>query len=392
MAKLSIFLLIIFQLLYHTNTKNYSILTKFAQNILGVIMKFKKTIFIVFIFVIAFITCGCSMSFLPNFDNDNNQNQTFESTQIDTSKISSYQDLVAVCKPAVVGIVSTYGRYQSIGSGVCIKNGAYVLTNNHVIENGGRINLYLSDGSTATATVAWTDPSSDLAMLKSSKNIPYLPVASAGSYQSGDEVIAIGTPIDIAFKHSVTKGIISAVNRTVSVDNESGTSTLYNLIQHDASINPGNSGGPLINTSGQVVGINTLKVTDAEGLGFAIPVDTFLPVVEKLNANGVYDTTYMGVFGYDNQLKNIGRAESGFYVASVAKNSPAENCGIKRGNIITQIDGKKIDFAKDLKTALYEHNVGEIVTVTYIENREVKLANIKLEKHPYSYSKKVEQL
>lgn len=355
-------------------------------------MKNFKNIFIIFILVFAISLCGCSLQLLPYQNNFSNNEQNFESTQIDTSKINSYQDLVAVCKPAVVGIVSTSGRYQSIGSGVCIKNGAYVLTNNHVIENGGKINLYLSDGTTASANVVWTDPSSDLAMLKSTKNIPYLPVATAGSYQSGDEVIAIGTPIDIAFKHSVTKGIISATNRTVSVDNDSGTSTLYNLIQHDASINPGNSGGPLINTNGQVVGINTLKVTDAEGLGFAIPVDTFLPVIEKINANGVYDTTYIGVFGYDNQLKNIGKFSSGFYVASVAQNSPAENCGIKKGDIITQIDGKKIDFAKDLKIALYEHNVGNVVTVTYLSNGEVKTANIKLEKHPCSYSKKVEKI
>ena len=329
---------------------------------------------------------------MPNFDKYYNQTATFESTQIDTSKINSYQDLVAVCKPAVVGIVSTYGRYQNIGSGVCIKNGSYVLTNNHVIENGGKINLYLSDGTTATATVAWTDPSSDLAMLKSSKSIPYLPVASAGSYQSGDEVIAIGTPIDIAFKHSVTKGIISAINRTVAVENDTGTSTLYNLIQHDASINPGNSGGPLINTSGQVIGINTLKVTDAEGLGFAIPVDTFLPVIEKVNASGTYETTYMGVFGFDNQLKNIGKAANGFYVASVAKNSPAEKCGIKKGDIITKIDGQDIDFAKDLKIALYEHNVGEVVTITYISDGQTVIKEIKLEKHPYSYNKVVEKL
>lgn len=355
-------------------------------------MKNQKKVFLLFVLFFSIVLCGCSMSLLPNFDKNQAQNQNFQSEQIDTSKINSYQDLVAICKPAVVGIVSTYGRYQSIGSGVCVKNGAYVLTNNHVIENGGKINLYLSDGSIATATVVWTDPSSDLAMLKSSKNIPYLPVASSGSYQSGDEVIAIGTPIDIAFKHSVTKGIISAVNRTLSVDNESGTSTLYNLIQHDASINRGNSGGPLINSSGQVVGINTLKVTDAEGLGFAIPVDTFLPVIEKINANGSYDTAYMGVFGFDNQLKNIGRIESGFYVVSVAKNSPAENCGIKKGDIITQIDGKNIDFAKDLKIALYKHNVGEVVTVTYLSNGEVKTASIYLEKHPFAYGNSVQKL
>ena len=241
----------------------------------------KKICFWVGVLIFSFLLCGCSLQILPFDKNYNSKN--FESTQIDISKINSYQSLVSTCKPAVVGIVSTSGRYQSIGSGVCVKSGSFVLTNNHVVENGGTINLYLSDGTTARANIVWTDASSDLAMLKSTKAIPYLPVANAGSYQSGDEVIAIGTPIDIAFKHSVTKGIISAVNRTVAVDGENGLSNLYNLIQHDASINPGNSGGPLINMSGEVIGINTLKVSDAEGLGFAIPVDTFYPVIEKVN-------------------------------------------------------------------------------------------------------------
>ena len=349
----------------------------------------KMCFFIVIILCFVFILSGCNLNIgFPKLMSTEN----FESTQIDTSKITSYQTLVSTCKPAVVGIVSTYGRLQSIGSGVCVKNGSYVLTNNHVVENGGRINLYLSDGSSTSASVVWADSSSDLAMLKSAKSIPYLPLANKGSYQSGDEVIAIGTPIDIAFKHSVTKGIISATNRTLAVDNDSGTSTLYNLIQHDASINPGNSGGPLINTSGEVIGINTLKVTDAEGLGFAIPVDTFLPVIEKINANGSFETAYMGVFGYDYQLMQIGKKVDGFYVADVAKNSPAFSIDLKKGDIITKVNDKKITYAKDLKTALYEFDVGDVVSVEYISNGTRKVEQIKLESNPYAYSKNAKNM
>ena len=350
----------------------------------------KKTIFLVYVIIISiFILNGCfagGSSFHNNKMSETNY-QNFDSVMIDTSQIKSYKDLVSTCKPAVVGISSISGRYQSIGTGVCIKSGAYVLTNNHVVDGGSNISLYLSNGDTAKANLVWRDASSDLAILKSSKDIPYLPVAQSGSYQSGDEVVAIGTPLDLAFKHSATKGIISAINRTISVDGENGQTALYNLIQHDASINPGNSGGPLINMNGKVIGINTVKVTDAEGMGFAIPVDTFSPVIEKVSANGGYDTTYLGVFGYDNQLKNIGKVSTGFYVESVAKNSPAERAGIKKGDIITNFGDVEIKTAKDLKSALYNYNVNDVVSMMITTQNQYKFFDVKLVKHPYAYAK-----
>lgn len=337
------------------------------------------------IFCLSLILCVCLMSacntagfFKPK------TYQHLNSEQIDTSNITSLENLVSTCKPAVVGISSINGRQQSIGTGVCVKNGAYVLTNYHVVEDGNIIRLYLSSGETADAVVVWTDPSSDLAMLQSSINLPYLPVAQSGSYNSGDEVIAIGTPLDLAFKHSATRGIISATNRTIAVDNDFGESTLYNLIQHDASINPGNSGGPLINMNGEVIGINTVKVQDAEGMGFAIPVETFENVIQKVSTNGGYDTAYMGVFGFDNQLKNVGNISDGFYVQAVAKDSPAEKVGLKKGDIIKSIDGKKINIARELKSALYAHDVGEAAIIEVEDNGEQKTIVVHLEKHPYS--------
>lgn len=342
----------------------------------------KRYLIVLCLLIGAFLFSGCgnTVSLLTD------STKKFDSKQIDITQINTYQDLVETVKPAVVGISSIGTRYQSIGTGVCIKKGAYILTNNHVIENGGTINLYLSNGLTANATIVWTDTSSDLAMLKSSVDIPYLPMAESGSYKSGDEVIALGTPLDLAFKHSATKGIISATNRTISVDNDYGESTLYNLIQHDASINPGNSGGPLINMSGEVIGINTVKVTDAEGMGFAIPVDTFKPAIEKISANGSYQTTYMGVFGFDNQLKHIGSLTSGFYVQDIAKNSPAFDSGIQKGDVITKINGKNIDLARELKTALYQHEVGDNVMVTIKRGEEYKNVSVCLTKHPYCYT------
>ena len=351
----------------------------------------KKICMMVFILMSIFFCIGCSWNFngtrFGGSKSNSNIENSFNSIEIDTTDIKSYQDLVSRCKPAVVGIAALNGRYQSIGTGVCIKKGAYILTNNHVIENGNVINLYLSDGRTANASLVWKDPSSDLAMLKASVDIPYLPVAENGSYQSGDEVVAIGTPLDLAFKHSVTKGIISAINRTVSVDNDYGETALYNLIQHDASINPGNSGGPLINMNGQVIGINTVKVTDAEGMGFAIPVDTFKPVLDKISQTGSFETAYLGIFGYDNQLRNIGKIESGYYIESIAKNSPAEKAGLKRGDIIIKIDNKDISIAKDLKTQLYNYSVNDTVNLTIKNGFDTRVVEVKLDKHPYSYTK-----
>lgn len=343
----------------------------------------KRVICVLFLFAISIIFCGCSFGGL------NEKFQTQTGSTIDISKISSYQDVVEVCKPAVVGIVSTNGKYQSIGTGVCIKNGNYILTNNHVVENSDVATLYLSTGKTTGGTVVWTDPSSDLAMIKSEKAIPYLPIAESGTYKSGDEVIAIGTPLALAFRHSATKGIISAINRTISVDNEdSGTTTLYNMIQHDASINPGNSGGPLINMKGEVVGINTVKVTDAEGMGFAIPVDTFKNVVERVSTNGSFEPTYLGVFGFDNQLKNIGSIATGVYVQDVAKNSPADVAGIEKGDVIVMLNKAPINLAKDLKSELYLFDVGDCVQVGYIHNGVEKTANIKLASRPNAKTKK----
>ena len=341
------------------------------------------------VFILSTLLTGCfsgSSGGLSNRFNHSVDNSNFNSNQIDVAGISSYENLISTCKPAVVGIASLGGRYKSIGTGVCINSGAYILTNNHVVENGNVINLYLSDGSTANASIVWTDASSDLAMLKSSVEIPYLPLAKSGSYKSGDEVVAIGTPLDLAFKHSATKGIISAINRTISVDNNYGESTLYNLIQHDASINPGNSGGPLINMKGEIVGINNVKVTDAEGMGFAIPVDTFKPVIEKISTNGTYDTAYMGVFGFDNQLKNIGKNANGYYVQNVCVGSVADKSGIKAGDVIVSLDAKPINFAKDLKIALYEHNVGDVVKIGIVRDGNLEIREVSLEKHPCSYT------
>ncbi len=331
-------------------------------------MKIKKCIVICLILIVGFcgvVLSGCSLNFLAG------NKSKLKSELIDAKNSASQEELVNKVAPAVVGIVANTGGYESVGTGVCVSSKGYILTNNHVIENANNVRLYLYDGTTCGAKVMWADVSQDLAVLQASKEIPYLPMAEKNGYQTGEEVFAIGTPIAIQFKHSVTKGIISAINRTLQVDTSLGTSTLASLIQHDASINPGNSGGPLINNFGEVIGINTAKITDAEGLGFAIPIDIARPVVTNLNADGEYKSAYLGVLGYDVGFSNgFNRSKNGVYVVAVDTNSPASNIGIKVGDTITAINGEKVNNLLDLKEIIYSLKYDEYVNISFERNDE----------------------
>lgn len=347
-------------------------------------MKKLYSIITILIGVLLFTGCFSVQSQInskPNYAKPKNVTSTF----IDASKSTTQQQLLSTVSPAVVGISGRNGRQQSIGTGVSISSKSYILTNNHVVEGSNILTLYLYDGSTCSANLVWRDSSYDLAILQADKSIPYLKMAESGTYSAGEDVIAIGTPLALAFKHSATKGIISATNRTIQVDNDYGESTLDNLIQHDASINPGNSGGPLINLKGEVLGINTVKITDAEGMGFAIPVDTIHPLVKNLSADGYYDTAYMGVFGFDANLKQIGQTKSGYYIQAVSTNCPAEKIGLKMGDILKSIDGENIDGSITLRKILYTHKVGDKVLIEFERDGKIEQKYVTLEKHPCCY-------
>ena len=275
-------------------------------------------------------------------------------------------EVVENVKSAIVGIKSLVSGGYSVGSGVAIKEGGYILTNQHVVSGTRGITLYFADKSTAGATLVWQDASIDLAVIKSNKDMPYLECETQ-SVMVGQDVIAIGTPLSLAFQNSVTKGIVSALDRTLEITNQDGsTSYMQNLIQHDASINPGNSGGPLINASGKVIGINTLKATDAEGIGFAIPIETGESVVARLAVNNGYSAPYMGVMGISTDFaraKNMDCCADGLYILNVDKASSAGLSGVLAGDIIYQINNTPIFDYLDLRSFIYAHNIGDKVTV-----------------------------
>ena len=190
-----------------------------------------------------------------------------------------------------------------------------------------------------------------------------------------------GNPIGFEFRRTVTSGIISAKNRTIKIEEESKSSYMTDLIQTDATINPGNSGGPLINLSGEVVGINTVKITSAEGMGFAVPIDIVLPILNKIENGKKIKEAKLGMFVYDKEIvkytKSNKNIEKGLYVTDVSKLGVADKAGIRKGDILISVDGVELDKVTDLRRYIYEKEVGD--TVSFIINRNNRIENLKVE-------------
>lgn len=324
-----------------------------------------KFIILVLLFV-ATVFAGCNLNITPNITGAGNGTIDMTPRLISLSGEMKTSDVVENVKGAIVGIRSYISGGYSVGSGVAIREGGYILTNQHVVNSTRGITVYFADNSSSIATLIWQDASVDLAVIKANKDMPYLECETKMPLV-GQDILAIGTPLSLAFGNSVTKGIVSALNRTLEIPNNDGSKYyMQNLIQHDASINPGNSGGPLINMSGRVVGINTLKANDAEGIGFAIPIETGESIVKRLSADNGYTAPYMGVMGVSANFaryKNMECEKDGLYLMGVDGSSAAGLSGIKEGDIIYQIDNTLIYDYLDLRSFIYSKNIGDMVTV-----------------------------
>lgn len=290
-------------------------------------------------------------------------------------------EMLDKARSAVVGISVDLSNGYAIGSGVAVKDGNYILTNNHVVEDGGNIQLYYADKSIGSGKVLWKDPGLDLAIVKSSREIPYLRAGATKALRVGEPVFALGTPLTLQFKHTVTKGVVSALNRTLEVESKNGSNFLQCLVQHDASINPGNSGGPLINSQGEVVGINTLKATEGEGIGFASPIEVASAILDRIIQDNSYVSPYLGLFGFDSEIAQVyGEAmnESGVYVVST--NGPALEAGIKKGDLITAIDDHVIKNMQDLRVALFAYNNNDEIQINLKRGEERLSISVELAK------------
>ena len=276
---------------------------------------------------------------------------------------------------------------SGVGSGVIIKSDGYILTNSHVIADGNakELKVLFENGDQVDGKVIWNDTTLDLAIVK--VDVTNLPVADLGdsdALEIGEIAIAIGNPLGLEFQRTVTSGIISGLNRSVTVD---GSTVIDNLIQTDASINPGNSGGPLLNGKGEVIGINTAKITSGEGLGFSIPINEVKPIVEQIINTGTYKTVFMGISGvavdeYERRLGVNLSADEGVIILEVQANTPAYKAGILSGDIITKIGNIEVSNMNQLKKALFAFKQNDKTNISIIrngneQNIEIEFSEIK---------------
>jgi S1-C subfamily serine protease len=231
--------------------------------------------------------------------------------------------------------------------------------------------------------VVWADKHIDLAIVKISiAKADYLELGDSDQIELGEDVYAIGNPIGFEFQRTVTKGIISGLNRTIKIEEDNDFVYMEDLIQTDSTINEGNSGGALINTSGELLGINTIKITDAQGIGFAVPINIVKPIIEKLSTTGKFEEAYLGIYGYDKEvipyLNSSMKLESGIYVDSIALDGPVYNSGVMVGDIITKIDDVEINKMSELKKYIYSKSPGDKVKLTVKRNSKEFEVEIKL--------------
>ncbi len=256
-----------------------------------------------------------------------------------------------------------------MGTGIVVTRNGYILTNQHLAQNiGARMVVSLNDGTTAQGKVVWNEKNIDLAIIKiDKKNMKAASLGNSSNIYVGDNVFAVGNPLGSEFQGTTTKGIISGTNRTFSFEENGEKFFMEGLIQTDASINPGNSGGPLVDESGRVIGINTVKLSDAEGIGFAVPIIVVKPIIEKLENEESFEEATLGIYAYDREvipyMDANERFDKGIYVSSVDKYGPAGKAGIKEGDIITSIDNVEIDKMIELREFIYSKNVGDEITL-----------------------------
>ena len=286
--------------------------------------------------------------------------------------------VVVSTKSVTQGYFMQTQEVEGIGSGFIINEEGYILTNYHVVKGAQEISVTLSNDVTTTAQVVNYDENQDVAMIKITDENVEIPatveLGDSDSLQPGEEVIAIGTPLSTELSSTVTKGIISATSRSVAV--ESGVT--MNLIQTDAAINAGNSGGPLVNTKGEVVGINSSKISGeaVEGIGFSIPINDIKDKIESLSKPIL--NLGISVRTIDEALSKQLNMEQGLYVVEVTEFSSAEKAGLKAGDIIVKADGNRITTFDEFKAVKNGKEEGDEISLEVIRNGESKTINVKL--------------
>jgi S1-C subfamily serine protease len=362
-----------------------------------------KKIFIITLLIIALWILGIYMFITyQNIEIDSNYEasktsstnyaQTVESVQENSTTIA---DTLEQVTKSVVGISKLKNAGSSIlssstedelglGTGIIVSEKGYVLSNSHVTgEKYSNCYITLENGITYTGTVVWADSDLDLSITKiSANNLNKVELGDSKSIRQGETVYAIGNPIGFEFRRTVTSGIISAVNRTIKLEESGNVSYMSDLIQTDATINPGNSGGPLIQPDGKVIGINTVKISSAEGIGFAIPINVIKPIIESFDTTDNFSEASIGIYAFDKEvipyLNSSTSFEKGIYVAQITANSPASKAELKEEDIINSIDGVELNTMNDLREYIYTKKPGESVTLNITRGKITKQIEITL--------------
>lgn len=325
---------------------------------------------------------------LTQQSSSNSSNSNYKASSIVSSTNGlTIAEIAKKVSPAVVGVSTTststsnfLGRSQEsegMGSGIIFNNDGYILTNYHVISGAQKITVILSDKKEVSAKVVNYDSSMDIAVIKINEKVTLPGVAELGNstdLQVGDQVVAIGNPLGKEFLGSVTSGIVSALNREVEIE-ENNTQT---LIQTDAAINPGNSGGPLVNSQGQVIGINSSKIggNGVEGIGFAIPIDLVKPKISSLSKPILMlGITCTDISSEDAKQNNV---PQGVAVIQVSASSSAQKAGLQANDIITKFDGKTIKTTSELNSIKASHNSGDKIKIEVYRNGETKSLTLTL--------------
>ena len=383
---------------------------------------YKKGVTFLVIILIGFLS-GALGSFvtLQLYQKQGNQatnNNSGTVTQTSYKNENSTTQAVNKIKDAVVSVItysankqsSVFGTEESNsdtdnqqiaseGSGVIYKkneNDAYIVTNTHVINGASKVDIRLADGTKVPGEIIGSDTFSDIAVVKisSEKVTTVAEFGDSSQLNVGETAIAIGSPLGSEYANTVTQGIISSLNRNVSLKSEDGQAISTKAIQTDTAINPGNSGGPLVNIQGQVIGITSSKIasnggTSVEGLGFAIPSNDVQNIIKQLESDGKVTRPALGIQIVN--LSNVGANDlrklnipsgltSGVVVRSVQSNMPA-NGHLQKYDVITKVDDKEITSSTDLQHALYNHAIGDTIKITYYRNGKEETTSIKLDKN-----------
>ena len=383
---------------------------------------YKKGVKVLAIILIGFLS-GALGSFvtLQLYQKQGNQaanNNSNTVTQTSYKNETSTTQAVNKVKDAVVSVITYSSNRQSSlfgtdetdtdpdsqqiaseGSGVIYKkngNDAYLVTNTHVIKGASKVDIRLADGTKVPGEIVGSDTFSDIAVVKisSEKVTTVAEFGDSSQLNVGETAIAIGSPLGSEYANTVTQGIISSLDRTVSLKSEDGQAISTKAIQTDTAINPGNSGGPLVNIQGQVIGITSSKIasngkTSVEGLGFAIPSNDAQNIIKQLETDGKVTRPALGIQMVN--LANVGANDlrklnipssltSGVVVRSVQSNMPA-NGHLQKYDVITKVDDKEITSSTDLQHALYTHAIGDTIKVTYYRNGKEETTSIKLDKN-----------